>query len=66
MMEYGKRIEERLTSGIVEKVPECKENKKENDVHYQLHDGVIRKDRVTARLGWYMMIQQQRIPDNIR
>ena len=36
--------------GIVEKVPECEEDKGENDVHYLPHHGVIRKDKVTTKL----------------
>ncbi len=52
LRDYDKGIQEQLTTGVIERVPDRSEhnNESECNVHYLPHHGVIRKDKSTTKL----------------
>ena len=61
LLEYENIIQEQLAAGIIEKIPnQSSEELNNEDVHYLLHHGVIRKNRENMKLPWFMTALQTR------
>ena len=56
LREYDDIIQEQLTSGIIEKMPNSEvERRNKEDVHYLPHHAVIPQNRETTKPGLFIM-----------